>query len=50
MHYTIAKPFPVAVDGGILTREEEEEALNKALKRNEGYMFRRLGGGEMRMS
>ena len=30
MHYTIAKPFPVAVDGGILTRKEEEEALKNA--------------------
>ena len=30
MHYTIAKPFPVAVDSGTLTREEEEEALKNA--------------------
>ena len=33
-HYTIAKPFPVAVDGGISTREEAYETLKKMEKRN----------------
>ena len=42
VHYMIAKPFPVAVDSGILTRKEEEEALKNA----DGG--KRSGGG-MRM-
>lgn len=43
VHYTIAKPFPVAVDGGILTREAEEEALKKAEQGNGGLYVEEIG-------
>ena len=42
-HYTIEKPFPVAVDGGISTREEAYEALKKIEKRNGRFYVEEIG-------
>ena len=39
----IAKPFPVAVDGGISTREEAYEALKKMEKKNGRFYVEEIG-------
>ena len=41
--YTIANPFPVAVDGGISTREDVYEALKKMEKRNGRFYVEEIG-------
>ena len=42
-HSTIVKPFPVAVDGEISTREEAYEALKKIEKRNGRFYVDEIG-------